>query len=137
MADDTELMGDHYREMAVKLRDLARQTHFPSVRKTLAGIAKRYDRIADRADSLHSSRTVDLPGKLPSSNIKRWTSRRKAAVVTAVKSGMISREEACSIYQLSDEELLAWERAFEMHGSPGLRAVTLQYYRGPGSTRGA
>jgi hypothetical protein len=137
MADDTEWTGDHYREMAVKLRDLARQTHFPSVRKALAGIAKRFDRIADRADranSLHSPRTVDLPGKLPS-NIKRWTSRRKAAVVTAVKSGVISREEVCSIYQLSEEELIAWERVFEMHGQPGLRAMTLQYYRGPGSTR--
>ena len=57
-------------------------------------------------------------GKLLSSNIKRWTSRRKAAVVTAVKSGVISREEACSSYQLSEEELLAWERAFEMYGRP-------------------
>ena len=63
MAEDTEWMGDHYREMAVKLRDLARQTHFPSVRKALAGLAKRYDRIADRANSPHSPRTVDLPGK--------------------------------------------------------------------------
>ena len=38
--------------------------------------------------------------------------------MTAVKSGVISREEACSIYQLSEEELIAWERAFEMHGRP-------------------
>lgn len=74
-------------------------------------------------------------GTLLSPNIKRWTSRRKAAVVTAVKSAVISREEACSIYQLSEEELLAWERAFEMYGRPGLRAVTLQHYRNLGSTR--
>jgi Protein of unknown function (DUF1153) len=74
-------------------------------------------------------------GKLLSSNIKRWTSRRKAAVVTAVKSGVISRGEACSIYQLSEEELLAWERAFDMYGQPGLRAMTLQHYRSRGSTR--
>ena len=72
---------------------------------------------------------------MPSSNIKRWTSRRKAAVVTAVKSGVISREEACSTYQLSEEELLAWELAFEMYGQPGLRAMTLQHYRKSGSTR--
>jgi hypothetical protein len=52
----------------------------------------------------------------------------QAAVVTAVKSGMISREEACSSYELSEEELLAWERAFEMYGQPSLRAVTLQCY---------
>jgi Protein of unknown function (DUF1153) len=67
-----------------------------------------------------------------SSNIKRWTSGRKATVVTAVKSGVISREEACSIYQLSEEELLGWERAFDMYGRPGLRAMALQHYRSRG-----
>lgn len=74
-------------------------------------------------------------GKLLSPNIKRWTSGRKAAVVTAVKSGLISRKEACSIYQLSEEEFLAWERAFDRYGRPGLRAVTFQHYRGLGSSR--
>jgi hypothetical protein len=74
-------------------------------------------------------------GTLLSPNIKRWTSRRKAMVVTAVKSGVISREEARSIYQLSEEELLAWERAFDTYGRPGLRAMTLQHYRSRGSTR--
>jgi hypothetical protein len=63
MADDTEWMGDHYREMAAKLRELARQTHFPSVRKALAGIAKRYDRIADRADFPALPSDGRLPGK--------------------------------------------------------------------------
>jgi len=74
-------------------------------------------------------------GKLLSPNIKRWTSGRKAAVVTAVKSGVISREKACSIYQLSEEELRTWERAFDRYGRPGLRAVTLQHYRGLDSSR--
>jgi len=74
-------------------------------------------------------------GKLLSPNIKRWTSRRKAAVVTAVKDGVISRKEACSIYQLSEEELLSWERAFDTYGRPGLRAVTLQHYRSLDSFR--
>jgi hypothetical protein len=59
MADVTEWMGDHYREMAVKLRDLARQTQFSSVRNALIGIAKRCDRMADRADSRHFPRTID------------------------------------------------------------------------------
>jgi hypothetical protein len=59
MADDTEWMGDHYREMAVKLRDLARQTHFPSVRNALIDIAKQCDRMADRADSRYFPRTMD------------------------------------------------------------------------------
>jgi Protein of unknown function (DUF1153) len=73
--------------------------------------------------------------ELPPPNIKRWTSRRKAAVVTAVKSAVISRAEAFSRYQLSEEEFLAWEHAFDLHGLHALRATTLQHYLGLGSTR--
>jgi len=46
-----------------------------------------------------------------------------------VKSGVVSRKEACSIYQLPEEELLVWERAFDTYGRLDLRAVTLQHYR--------
>jgi hypothetical protein len=46
--------------------------------------------------------------------------RRKAAVVAAVRAGVITVEEACSRYQLSEEEFLAWQCAFEAHGPPGL-----------------
>ena len=56
--------------------------------------------------------------------------RRKAAVVAAVRSGGITIEEACRAYQLSEEELLSWERAFEIHGLAGLRATRIQQYRG-------
>ena len=66
---------------------------------------------------------------LPPPNTKRWVVRRKAAVVAAVRSGGITIEEACRIYQLSEEELLSWERAFEIHGLPGLRATRVQQYR--------
>jgi transposase-like protein len=61
--------------------------------------------------------------------------RRKAAVVAAVRSGQITIEEACRIYQLSREELLSWERAFETHGLPGLRATRVQQYRRPRPAR--
>jgi len=73
--------------------------------------------------------------QLPSPDIKRWTFRRKAAVVTAVTSGVLTREEACRRYQLSEEEFLGWQQAFETHGLPGLRSTRLQQYRGPGSRR--
>jgi len=43
---------------------------------------------------------------LPPPDIKRWTFRRKAAVVTAVANGEMAFEEACRRYQLSVEELL-------------------------------
>jgi hypothetical protein len=66
---------------------------------------------------------------LPPPNTKRWVVRRKAAVVAAVRSGGITIEEACRVYQLSKEELLSWERAFEIHGLRGLRATRVQQYR--------
>lgn len=67
---------------------------------------------------------------LPPPNVKRWTVRRKAAVVTAVASGAMTQEEACRRYQLSEEEFLSWQRAYEAHGLPGLRSTRLQQYRG-------
>jgi hypothetical protein len=54
-------------------------------------------------------------------NTKRWIVRRKAAVVAAVRRGGVTLEEACRVYQLSKEELLSWDRAFELHGLAGLR----------------
>jgi transposase-like protein len=67
--------------------------------------------------------------ELPPSNTRRWVARRKAAVVAAVYSGMITIEEACRRYQMSEEELFAWQRAFENHGIVGLRAGHFQQYR--------
>ena len=60
---------------------------------------------------------------------KRWVARRKAAVVAAVLAGVITIEEACCRYQLSEEEFLAWQRAFEAHGLRGLSATHIQFYR--------
>ena len=68
---------------------------------------------------------------LPSPNIKRWTSRRKAAVVIAISNGRIPRKEACTLYQISEEELLAWEDALKAHGYHGLRASRRLQYRRP------
>jgi transposase-like protein len=67
--------------------------------------------------------------ELPPPNTKRWVSRRKAAVVAAVRAGEITVEEACRRYQLSEEEFFAWQRAFEAYGLPGLRTTRLQGYR--------
>jgi hypothetical protein len=46
-----------------------------------------------------------------------------------VHAGKITLEEACRRYNLSEEEFRAWQRAFEAHGLPGLRATRLQQYR--------
>jgi len=66
---------------------------------------------------------------LPHPNTKRWVVRRKAAIIAAVRSGGLTIEEACRIYQFSNEELLSWDRAFELHGLAGLRATRLQRCR--------
>ena len=66
---------------------------------------------------------------LPPPNTKRWVVRRKAAVITAVRNGGITVEEACRVYQLSEEEFRSWERAFELHGLAGLRTTRIQRYR--------
>lgn len=67
---------------------------------------------------------------------KRWTTRRKATVVEAVRNGSLTLEEACERYRLSVDEFLAWERAIARHGVPGLRATRLQIYREMEKQRG-
>ena len=60
--------------------------------------------------------------ELPPAATTRWSPRRKAAVVVALRAGVISRAEACERYLLSEEELLGWEVALDKRGIPGLRA---------------
>ena len=66
---------------------------------------------------------------LPPANTKRWVIRRKAIVVTAVRGGLISLDDACRRYALSVEEFLSWQRAIDKHGLPGLRTTRTQLYR--------
>ena len=70
-----------------------------------------------------------LMADLPPPNTKRWVARRKAAVLAALHSGAITIEEACRRYALSEEELHAWQRAFDAHGLSGLRATSLHARR--------
>jgi len=67
---------------------------------------------------------------LPPAGTRRWVIRRKAQVVEAVRSGLISLEEACSRYALSIEEFLSWQRSIERDGLRGLRITRIQDYRG-------
>src|SRR6202162_1701392 len=85
------------------------------------------------ADSVaNGDDSADLAGPildLPSPDTKRWVARRKAVVVHAVRNGSLSLQEACRRYKLSVEEFLAWQRAIDRHGIPGLRVTRLQIYR--------
>ena len=52
---------------------------------------------------------------LPPSNTVRWTRRRKALVVEAVRSRAITLTEVHRRYELSVEEFRTWHRAVEAH----------------------
>jgi hypothetical protein len=67
--------------------------------------------------------------ELPPPETKRWVIRRKAAVVAAVRRGILTLDEACNRYRLSKEELASWQRLIDQHGLQGLRTTRLQDYR--------
>ena len=66
---------------------------------------------------------------LPPPETRRWVIRRKAEVVSGVRNGLISLEDACNRYKLSVEEFLTWQRLIDQHGMRGLRTTRLQQYR--------
>ena len=59
----------------------------------------------------------------------RATPARKAAVVTAVRCGQITREAAKARYSVSEEEFRSWELRFDAHGQRGLSVTHLQDFR--------
>ncbi|MFY0691529.1 MAG: DUF1153 domain-containing protein [Paracoccaceae bacterium] len=66
---------------------------------------------------------------LPDPDTRRWVASRKATVVRAVDHGLLSPEEACEMYGLSEEELESWQKAVSMHGINALKTTSLQNYR--------
>ncbi len=66
---------------------------------------------------------------LPEPGIQRWVTRRKAEVVAAVRGELLTVEDACRRYDISQEEFQCWERLFDRHGVKGLRTTRLQNYR--------
>ena len=67
---------------------------------------------------------------LPPADTQRWVIRRKAEVVAAVRGGLLSLDDACSRYRLTNEEFGAWQAAIDKHGMQGLRTTRIQHYRG-------
>ena len=66
---------------------------------------------------------------LPPGDTERWVIRRKAEVVAAVRGGLLSLDEACERYRLTNEEFLGWQKSIEAHGMAGLRTTRIQQYR--------
>ncbi len=78
----------------------------------------------------HNSRPLRIIGpvgevltrdNLPPRDTTRWVASRKAQVVAAVESGLITFDEAMARYNLSHEEFFAWQRAMDRAGVSGLR----------------
>ena len=83
-------------------------------------------------------RAVTLPdgsvmsrADLPEPNTGRWVASRKAAVVRAVIAGLIKREDALDLYDISDEEYESWQSLVVRHGEVALKATAIQRYRQP------
>jgi hypothetical protein len=66
---------------------------------------------------------------LPPAETERWVIRRKAEVVAAVHGGLLTLDDACSRYRLTNEEFLGWQKSIEQHGMAGLRTTRIQQYR--------
>jgi hypothetical protein len=75
-----------------------------------------------------TTEVFDQMAELPSIG-QRWTVRRKAAVIAGVRAGWLPVEDVCQLYNLSVDELLAWERDIDRNGVPGLRITRYQIYR--------
>lgn len=66
---------------------------------------------------------IEMAGlRLPPPGSTRWWPHRKAAVVTAVRCGFLSLDDACERYALSIEEFLSWQQGIDLLGLAGLRA---------------
>src|SRR3546814_16485393 len=68
---------------------------------------------------------------LPPPDTTRWVMRRKAEVVSAVRGGLLTAEEACQRWNLTLEELESWPQLIDRYGVRGLRATRLQQYSRP------
>ena len=66
---------------------------------------------------------------LPPPNTQRWVIRRKAEVGAAVHGGLLTLDEACERYRLTNEEFLGWQQSIERYGLAGLRTTRIQQYR--------
>jgi hypothetical protein len=87
------------------------------------------DNSATRASAAGPARQPLTLASLPPASTKRWVASRKAAIVAAVRGGLLSLEDACGRYALSADEFLAWQCAFDRAGETGLQVRRSQEYR--------
>jgi hypothetical protein len=107
-----------------------------SVKRDLPGSGQINEEVPMHLKRVDGPRQVTLPdgsilsrADLPPPETRRWVASRKAVVVRAVTSGLITRSEALDRYALSEEELALWFGAVEQHGEVALKVTTIQKYR--------
>ena len=66
---------------------------------------------------------------LPPPDTRRWVASRKAQVVAAVESGLMTIDEVKRRYNLSLEEFYSWQRGMNSAGVAGLRVTWVQHER--------
>ena len=71
----------------------------------------------DRAKTARMTRD-----SLPCPRTTRWVARRKAEVVSAVASGIVTVNEVCAMYRMSIDEFASWARAFDKTAFAGTAA---------------
>ena len=59
---------------------------------------------------------------------RRWTSQKKARVVTGIGAGKITFEKAVEAYDLSTRELLDWQHRHSISGIKGLQVYHIQQH---------
>jgi hypothetical protein len=83
----------------------------------------------------HNSRPLRIIGpdsviltreSMPPANTTRWVASRKAQVVAAVESGLMTIDEVMHRYRLSLEEFYSWQHAMDRAGVKGLRVAWAQ-----------
>jgi hypothetical protein len=77
---------------------------------------RRVPKLALRTMKLDFGRSTGeriTSSQLPPRGLKRWSVREKALVVAAVRHGLLTVAEACERYDLSLEEILAWQGTFD------------------------
>lgn len=87
---------------------------------------KRVDGL--RAVTLQDGSVLSL-ADLPPKDTRRWVASRKAIVIKAVESGLLSKKAALEQYELSEEEFDLWKGAITDHGVDALKVTALQKYR--------
>jgi len=84
---------------------------------------------ADAVSVTGSNREAITLDGLPRSNTTRWVTSRKYQLISAIRGGILTIEEASSRYRLTLDELAEWQTAFERHGQKGLKATLIQQFR--------